>query len=303
MWMTVPSHAQNRGVYPLGLSAVNSSLLPESTFTYSNQALVYTRDQAKDNEGRGLPVTGNHSVILDMSAITCVSNERILGAQYTTSATLPFSQNDLTSDLQGNLSGGSGFADSYYLPVILGWCWKRVAVRVMSGIQTPTGRFRAVANDNFESGYWTHALSSGQTFYLTGNKRLWLSAFQMYEFHTVQEGTGVHPGETFSLDYSLMYSLSDRPPLPVTRRLAGYEQETNHREDRSRHQRSPIRGPVRDQWRRLRSASRLTEADQCGAQVPRGILGWVDVPGILTATGRVDWFLGTGTLAVERRWT
>jgi hypothetical protein len=224
MWMTVPSHGQNRGVYPFGMSAVNSSLLPESTFTYSNQALVYTCDQAKDNEGRRLPVTGNHSVILDMNAITWVSNERILGAQYTTSATLSFSQNDLTSGLQGNLSGGSGFADSYYLPVILGWCWKRVAVRVMSGIQTPTGRFRAVANDNLESGYWTHALSSGQTFYLTGNKRLWLSAFQMYEFHTVQEGTGAHPGETFSLDYSLMYSLRDARPFQLQGGLAGYEQ-------------------------------------------------------------------------------
>jgi hypothetical protein len=36
-------------------------------FTYSNQFPVYTRDQAKDNEGRTLPVTGKHSVILDMN--------------------------------------------------------------------------------------------------------------------------------------------------------------------------------------------------------------------------------------------
>ena len=48
MWMTIPSHAQNRGVYPLGMSAINSGVMPESTFTYSNQLLLYTRDQAKD---------------------------------------------------------------------------------------------------------------------------------------------------------------------------------------------------------------------------------------------------------------
>ena len=73
MWITVPSHAQNRGVYPLGMSAINSGVMPESTFTYSNQFLLYTRDQAKDNEGQTLPVTGNHSVILDMNTITWVS--------------------------------------------------------------------------------------------------------------------------------------------------------------------------------------------------------------------------------------
>ena len=58
-------------------------------------------------------------------------------------------------------------------------------------------------------------MSAGQTFYLTGNKLLSLSAFQLYEFHTEQEGTGVHPGETFNLDYSLMYSLARDPALPT----------------------------------------------------------------------------------------
>src|SRR5947209_5523508 len=188
IWITVPSHAQNRGVYPLGMSAINSGLMPESTFTYSNQFLLYARDQAKDNEGKTLPVTGNHFVILDMNTITWVNQKRILGARYGASASLPFSKNDLTSGLQGNLSGGSGFADSYYLPVILGWNWSRAAVRAMYGFLAPTGRFSVGANNNVGSGYWTHALSAGQTFYLTGNKNLSLSAFQLYEFHTVQEG-------------------------------------------------------------------------------------------------------------------
>ena len=224
MWITSPSHAQNRGVYPLGMSAINSGVMSESTFTYSNQFLLYTRDQAKDNEGHTQPVTGNHTVILDMNTITWVSQERILGARYGASASLPFSKNDLTSDLQGNLSGGSGFADSYYLPVILGWNWARAAVRAMYGFLAPTGRFSAGANDNVGSGYWTHALSAGQTFYLTGNKLLSLSAFEMYEFHTVQEGTGVHPGETFNLDYSLMYSLARTRRFQLQAGLAGYEQ-------------------------------------------------------------------------------
>ncbi len=223
-WMPVPSNAQNRGVYPLGMSAINSGVMPDSTFTYANQFLLYTRDQAKGNEGQTVPVTGTHSVILDMNTITWVSKEKILGARYSASASLPFSKNDLTSDLQGNLSGGSGFADSYYLPVILGWNWSRAAVRAMYGFLAPTGRFSAGANNNVGSGYWTHTLSAGQTFYLTRNKGLSLSAFQLYEFHTVQQGTGVHPGETFNLDYSLMYSLALTQRVQLQTGPAGYEQ-------------------------------------------------------------------------------
>ncbi len=224
MWMTVPSQAQNRGVYPLGMSAINSGVMPESTFTYSNQFLLYTRDEAKDNEGRTLPITGSNFVILDMNTITWVSEWKILGARYSAFASLPFSTNDLTSDLQGNISGGSGFADSYYVPVVLGRSWTRAAVRAMYGFLAPTGRFSPSANDNVGSGYWTHALSTGQTFYLTGSKRLSLSAFEMYEFHTVQEGTGVHPGDTFDLDYSLLYSLGRTRRFQLQAGPAGYEQ-------------------------------------------------------------------------------
>ena len=59
----------------------------------------------------------------------------------------------------------------------------------------PIGRFVPEANDNVGSAYWAHAVSSGQTFYPTQNRRLVLSVFQMYEVHTTQEGTG----ETFHL--------------------------------------------------------------------------------------------------------
>jgi hypothetical protein len=152
------------------------------------------------------------------------SSASALGAQYSASATLPFAKNDLTSDLNGNLSGGAGFADSYYLPLILGWSGERAAVRVLWGFLAPTGRFAEGANNNVGSGYWTFTASSGQTFYLTKSKSLNLSAYEMYEFHATQEGTGTHPGDTFDLDYSLMRTLSfARGSSRVQVGLAGYE--------------------------------------------------------------------------------
>jgi hypothetical protein len=223
--LAVPAQAQNRGVYPLGMSATNSGVTPQPGFTYVNQLLFYSRDHARDGAGNTLPVTGENYVLMDLNILAWVGKKKILGgANYSASATLPLAKNSLTSDVAGRVSGGGGFADSYYLPVILGWRWERVAVRAMYGFLAPTGQFEAGASDNVGSGYWTHTLSSGQTFYLTGNKRLILSAFQMYELHTTQEGTGIHPGDTFDLDYSLMGSLPVSQDVQLQMGVVAYEQ-------------------------------------------------------------------------------
>ena len=223
--LSTRSQAQSRGVYPAGMSALNSGLTPEPGFTYSNQVLFYSRDQAKSDDGSTLPITGSNSVLLDLNSLVWVSRKTILkGAYYSAIATLPFAKNDLTSDILGNISGGSGFGDSYFVPLVLGWNKKRFAFRVLYGFLAPTGRFAVGANDNVGSGYWTQTLSSGQTFYLTKGKLLTLSAYELYEFHTIQEGTGAHPGGTFDLDYSVARTFSFRNrSTRLQIGVAGYE--------------------------------------------------------------------------------
>jgi len=151
--------AQNRGVYPLGMSAANSGLMSAAVFTYTNQLLSYAPDEATANDGATLPITGSNIVVMDMNTIAWFSTETVLGgAQYSASATLPFAKNDLTFDLNGKFNGGAGFADSYYLPLILGWKKGSVPFRVLWGFLAPTGRFTAGANNSVGSGYWTFAL-------------------------------------------------------------------------------------------------------------------------------------------------
>jgi hypothetical protein len=216
--------AQVRGVYPLGMSATNSGITPEAGFSYSNQLLIYTRDEFKGPKGE-LLATGRQSVVMDMNSLVWVSKSEILrGAKFSASATLPFANNSLESDVAGRISGTGGFADSYYQPFILGWAPRRAAIRAVYGFLAPTGRFSVGANDNVGSGYWTHALSSGQTIYLTEDKATSVSAFQMYEFHTTQEGTRIHPGQTFNLDYSLTHTFSLGRNMQLQAGLVGYSQ-------------------------------------------------------------------------------
>jgi hypothetical protein len=61
--------AQNRGVYPLGMNAVNSGLMPAPGFTYTNQLITYARDEAKADDGSTLPIAGSNTVVMDLNTI------------------------------------------------------------------------------------------------------------------------------------------------------------------------------------------------------------------------------------------
>jgi len=221
--LVVPASAsaQVRGVYPLGMTATNSGVTSEPGFSYVNQFLIYTRDELKGPHGE-VQAAGRQSVVMDMNSLVWVTKRQILGAKFSMSATLPFANNSLESDADGHISGGGGFADSYYQPFILGWETKRAGIRAIYGFLAPTGKFHAAANDNVGSGYWTHVGASGQTFYLTADKATAFSAFQMYEFHTTQEDTGIHPGQTFDLDYSLTHTFSIKSTVQLQAGLVGY---------------------------------------------------------------------------------
>src|SRR5215472_4664787 len=221
-----PAQAQIRGVYPVGMNATNSGVTPEAGITYSNLFVFFSRDEEKGSHGEVL-ATGQNSILMDMNSFVWVSKHEIRllgGAVFSASATLPIANNSLTSEVHGPLSGGGGFADSYYQPFILGWSMKRVAIRAIYGFLAPTGRFSAGANTNVGSGYWTSVVASGQTIYLTENKTTALSFFQMYEFHGKQQGTMIHPGQTFNLDYSLTQTFPLQRSLRLQLGLVGYGQ-------------------------------------------------------------------------------
>jgi hypothetical protein len=206
LWAAAAAQAQNRGVYPLGLSAINSGVSASPGFTYSNAFLFYSRSEQVGGNGDVL-ATGQQSVLLDMNTILWTSAEDIAmlgGARFSSAVTIPIANNSLSSSTQGAISGGGGAGDLYFQPVILGWRTERADVRGILGFLAPTGKFNAGATDNVGNGYWTPVIAAGETFYLSEDRTITFSAFEMYEFHSTQSGTQIHPGETFDLDYSLL---------------------------------------------------------------------------------------------------
>ena len=220
----MPVAGQVRGVYPLGMSAVSAGSLFGPGASYVNAFLFYARDELRGAKGE-LVATGKQTVLMDLNTIAWASQKPVLfGARIALAATLPIANNSLTSDVLGPQSGGGGFADSYYQPLMLGWKLSRADIKAVYGFLAPTGAFDAGRTDNVGSGYWTQVVSSGQTAWLTASRRLALSAFEIYEFHGTQEGTGVRPGQTVSIDYSLTGLAPLSNDLQLQAGLAGYGQ-------------------------------------------------------------------------------
>ncbi len=195
-----------RGQYGPGFNATNSGVMPGPGITYSNTFMDYSFNELVcphcDTVGLGASKLST-AVLVDMNVFMWVSKFKILGADYGVVAGLPFSNSSLELVGLGPVGGGGGFDDSFYQPITLGWHLKRADIMVAYAFFAPTGRFSPGASNNTGAGLWTNAPTAGETFYLTKNRALAFSAYQMYEFHTTQEGTNIHPGQTFDLDYSL----------------------------------------------------------------------------------------------------
>jgi hypothetical protein len=206
-----PVGSQVRGLYTPGMSATNSGELPEAGLTYVAVVQAYSFDELKGADGDQLPVNLTTSVFFAQNLFVWVSDFKIFGGTYAASANLPISNASLTLVRFGALQAGSGLSDSDYSPLTLGWQWSRADMQASYGFVVPTGRFHAGASDNTGGGYWAHIPSAGQTVYLTADKATAISAYEMYELHGTQKNTGIRPGQTFNIEYSITQM------LPLTR--------------------------------------------------------------------------------------
>ena len=197
-----------RGQYTPGMSATNSGTLPGAGLSFANYFLFYSFDQLKDADGNAVTaVSGDAAVAIDVALLEWVSTKKLLGGTYAAAVGVPFATSALSGANLGSLGGAGGVSNLYVQPLLLGWKLTRADLTAGYAFFAPTGKFTAGASDNVGTGYWTNAITAGQTIYLTKNKGTTLSAFEMYEFHGKQDGSDLTPGNTFDIDYSLMQFL------------------------------------------------------------------------------------------------
>jgi len=215
--LATPVLAQVRPLYTPGMNATNSGLLPAPGFTYMNLFQYYSFDKLKGPGGDTVTDDLDSAIFIDQNIFVYVTKTKLMGANVAFNASLPFANTSISFADQPVL-GLAGYAETWVQPFQLGWQKERWAINTGYGFMANTGPAGA--------GYWGNAWTFGDTFYLTKNKALSFSSFQLLEFHTEDEDTGITPGTAFNLDYSLMmfYPLQKEEKALMQFGLVGYSQ-------------------------------------------------------------------------------
>lgn len=168
--------AQQKGQWQPGQFGLNAGVIPDPDITYANMPLSYSASQLNGPKGNSVSgITGTYSVWVDENIIYYVPKHKFLGGYFMPYIDINFATGSLVADIPGkNLTaggGGSGFADTYVEPLLMGWHFgKRVDFNAGYAFVAPTGRFTAGASNNVGSGYWGNFITSGATLYITKNQ-------------------------------------------------------------------------------------------------------------------------------------
>jgi hypothetical protein len=213
--LKAPVSGQVRSVYSPGSTLTGGGTVPDPGFSYSNQFWYNSSTRLMGPRGKAIPIRGSVAILSDSNSVVYVPKFKLLHAnlQFVVVVAVANGRFAARSPLGGpGVSGsGAGLTNTNFVPLDLGWHLKWADIQTGYSVYAPTGRFVPGASNNVSSGFWTNAWQTGATVYLTKNKAVQASVFNVYAWNTVQQGTGIHAGQNDSVDYSLTQTFALDP--------------------------------------------------------------------------------------------
>jgi hypothetical protein len=223
--------AQVRGTYSPGSTLTGAGTVSDPGLVYENQFWYISANQLKGSHGNVIPIHGSLSFAFDNNSVIYVPTFKFLGANLEFSVDVAFSNGRLAARdpfLGGSTSNSSdfGLTNTTFVPFDLGWHLKWASLQTGYSLAAPTGQYVPGATNNVSTGFWTNSWQSGATLFLRKSQSTQISIFNTYAWNTTQQGTGVHPGQNDSIDYSLtqMFSLDKSGRWSLQAGPAGYGQ-------------------------------------------------------------------------------
>ena len=183
---------------------LSGSQAPPGVYLIAPLYVRYDSDTLRNGLGNALPSETDIAVNSYVFGVTWVSNTKVLGANYSLQAYVPFTNNTLEAPILGlDQSTGTGLTDLYLQPINLGWHTKNADFIAGLGLYAPAGRYEAGADDNLGLGMWTFELFGGGTFFFDEAKSWHVATTAFYETHTAKEGSDVRVGDILTFEGGL----------------------------------------------------------------------------------------------------
>lgn len=198
LWAT-PASAQLNGANILGDTGVDSATQPPPGLWVGGLYYHYRTDTIRTADGSKLTLSPSDPAKLSIPAfspmVQYVAKRTFLGGHYGAIVAPGVTTASLEAPGFGlDRSTGAGAADTYIVPVQIGWHFAQADVTTAFGVWAPTGRYTAGATDNTGRGMWSYEASGGTTLFLDPARTFSLATTAYYETHSKKEGTAVNVG-------------------------------------------------------------------------------------------------------------
>ena len=182
----------------------SGSQAPPGIYLVAPLYVRYDADTVRNGLGNKSPAGTEVGMNAYVFGATWVSNAKVLGANYSLQAYLPFTNNALEAPILGfDQSTGTGLSDVYLQPINLGWHLKSADFIAGLGLFAPTGRYEPGADDNLGLGMWSFEVFGGTTVFFDEAKSWHVATTAFYETHTEKEGSDVRVGDILTFEGGL----------------------------------------------------------------------------------------------------
>lgn len=212
--------------YPIGVEGIKGGTLPPPGLYLRDYNIYYSAAATIGPHGDKVKDDFHATVYANAIRPVYISEWKILGGYYGADVLVPFIYTDLKLPkplFQGVGYKGSAFGlgDVFFEPMTVSWHWKQFDLGVGYGFWAPTGEFDLTRPDKPGSGYWSHMLTLGGTWYPVEDKSISVSVLNRYEIHHENTKLDITPGDTYSMEWGISKSLTKEIEVGV----AGYYQQ------------------------------------------------------------------------------
>jgi hypothetical protein len=196
--------AQPVAHYPPGVEGLKAASLPPPGLYLRDYNYFFSADHA--NDGNGHIVTAANAkafVYANVPRVLWITDQQLLGGFIGVDALLPLQY----TEIKATPAPGVTFHDQtfgegdFFLEATWSKHVQQFDFALAYGVWAPTGDFSKTSPTLAGSGYWTHMLTAGVTWYPDQEKQWALSALNRYEINHQQQDTHTTPGQAYTLEW------------------------------------------------------------------------------------------------------